>query len=155
MGISVAAARTGLSRVFRWAVERVGGTGADAGAAVVEFVLMTLLLVLLLFAVLQVAVYVYARNIVGASAAAGARYGASAGVDPDSASAKAMTLIGSGLPGGAARRITCTAAQSTDTESGVRVVQVRCDGSLRMVLLPFAMPARIHMSSSAVKEGAS
>ena len=38
----------------------------DAGAAVVEFVLLAILLVMLLLAVLQVAVYFYARNVVAA-----------------------------------------------------------------------------------------
>ena len=42
---------------------------ADDGAAVVDFVLISTLLVFLLFAVLQVAVYFYARNVVAASAA--------------------------------------------------------------------------------------
>ena len=55
----------------------------DDGAAVVEFVLVSVLLVLLLFGVLQVGVYFYARNIVAASAADAARYAAAAGVDPD------------------------------------------------------------------------
>lgn len=127
--------------------------GRDDGAAVVEFVMMTLLLVLLLFAVLQFAVFVYARNVVAASAAAGARYGASAGTDLDAASNKATSLIAAGLTGATARRITCSAADSTDVQSGVRTVQVRCSGPVRMVLLPFAMPARIDTSSSAVKEG--
>ena len=54
----------------------------DQGAAVIEFVMMIVLLVLVLFGVLQVAVYCYARNIVAAAAADGARYAASLGVDP-------------------------------------------------------------------------
>ena len=128
-------------------------SGDDAGAAVVEFVLMTLLLVLLLFSVLQLAVFMYARNIVAASAAAGARYGASAGADTDAASAKAVSLIESGLPGAAARRISCSATETTDVGSGVHVIQVTCDGPLRMVLLPFAIPAHLHSSAAAVKEG--
>ena len=39
----------------------------EAGAAAVEFVLISVLLVLLLFGVLQVAAFFYARNIVAAS----------------------------------------------------------------------------------------
>jgi hypothetical protein len=54
----------------------------ERGAAVVDFVLMSVLLVMLLFAVLQVAVYFYARNVVAASAADAARYAAAEGVDP-------------------------------------------------------------------------
>ena len=153
MGIFQAAVRIGRSGLTRPRCQGERTDRDDTGSAVVEFVLMTLLLVLLLFAVLQLAVFVYARNIVAASAAAGARYSASAGVDAGAGSAKATALIDAGLPGAAARRITCTAAQTSDAESGIGVVQVRCDGPLRMVLLPFAMPARIHASSFAVKEG--
>ena len=126
----------------------------DEGAAVVEFVMMTLLLVLLLFAVLQLAVFMYARNIVAASAAAGARYGANAGIEPDAGADKANSLVATGLTHAAARRISCTATETRDAESGVRVVQVRCAGSVPMVLLPFAMPAHITVASAALKEGA-
>ena len=65
----------------------------DGGAAVIEFVMMSVLLVFLLFAVLQVAVYFYARNIVAASAADAARYAANAGVDPASGGPRADALI--------------------------------------------------------------
>jgi hypothetical protein len=127
--------------------------GVDRGAAVVEFVMMTLLLVLLLFAVLQLAVFMYARNVVAASAAAAARYAANVGVDDDAANGKASSLIASGLSPGAARGFSCAATESPDPDSGLRVVQVRCTGQLRMVLLPFAMPATIRVTSSALKEG--
>jgi Flp pilus assembly protein TadG len=50
----------------------------DRGSAVVEFVLVSLLIMLLLLAVLQVAVYVHVRNVVTASAQEGARYAANA-----------------------------------------------------------------------------
>ncbi len=114
---------------------------------------MTLLLVLLLFAVLQLAVFMYARNVVAASAAAAARYAANVGVDNDAANGKASSLIASGLSPGAARGFSCAASESPDPDSGLRVVQVRCTGQLQMVLLPFAMPATIRVTSSALKEG--
>src|SRR5262249_59172161 len=45
----------------------------DGGSAVVEFVMIAVLLFFLVLAVLQMAIYLYVRNIVQASAAAGAR----------------------------------------------------------------------------------
>ena len=53
----------------------------EQGSAVVEFVLVSVLIVVLLLAVLQVAVYVHVRNVVTASAQEGARYAANADVD--------------------------------------------------------------------------
>ena len=53
----------------------------ERGSAVVEFVLISLLILTLLLAVLQVAVYVHVRNVVTASAQEGARFAANADVD--------------------------------------------------------------------------
>ena len=53
----------------------------ERGSAVVDFVLVSVLIVVLLLAVLQVAVYVHVRNVVTASAQEGARYAANADVD--------------------------------------------------------------------------
>src|SRR5438094_6557123 len=52
--------------------------GGEHGNAVVDFVLVSLLIVTLLLPVLQVAVYVHVRNVVTASAQEGARYAANA-----------------------------------------------------------------------------
>ena len=53
---------------------------SERGSAVVDFVLVSILIVTLLLAVLQVAVYVHVRNVVTASAQEGARYAANADV---------------------------------------------------------------------------
>ena len=53
----------------------------ERGSAVVDFVLVSILIVTLLLAVLQVAVYVHVRNVVTASAQEGARFAANADVD--------------------------------------------------------------------------
>ena len=58
----------------------------ERGGAVVEFVFVSVLVVVLLLAVLQVAVYVHVRNVVTASAQEGARFAANADV-PSSAGA--------------------------------------------------------------------
>ena len=57
-----------------------GTDDRERGSAVVDFVLVGVLVVALLLAVLQVAVYVHLRNVVVASAQQGARYAANADV---------------------------------------------------------------------------
>ena len=51
--------------------------------------MMSVLLLMLLFGVLQVAVYFYARNVAAASAADAARYAAAEGIDPAAGAARA------------------------------------------------------------------
>ncbi len=101
---------------------RTTGAAADAsdrGAAVVDFVLVSVLLVFLLFAVLQLAVYFYVRNIVSASAADAARYAAAAGVDPGAGAARARQEIGDAVGGGTARAIACTSTADRDAATGL------------------------------------
>ncbi len=68
----------------------------ERGSAVVDFVMVSLLIVALLLAVLQVAVYVHVRNVVTASAQEGARYAANA--DVDSAVGAARTVEVQAMP---------------------------------------------------------
>jgi hypothetical protein len=56
-----------------------------------------------LFAVLQVAVFFYVRNVVAASAADGARFAAAAGVDYARGGFRASDLVGKGLTEAVAR----------------------------------------------------
>jgi Flp pilus assembly protein TadG len=125
---------------------------SDAGAAVVEFVLISVLLVLLLFGVLQVGVYYYARNIVAASAADAARYAASAGVSPSAGGARAEALISDGLGSAQARAIKCTGTSGTDARSGLPVTTVRCVGRVRALLIATDLPLQVDLTSSALKE---
>jgi Flp pilus assembly protein TadG len=124
----------------------------DAGAAAVDFVLMSLLLVLLLLGVLQTAVYFYARNIVAASAADAARYAAAAGLDPSAGGTRAQDLLRSGLAGGSAASIHCTGAAAVDGASGLPTATVHCTGRLRLLFLPLHLPLTIDVTSSALKE---
>jgi Flp pilus assembly protein TadG len=119
---------------------------------VVDFVLLAILLVMLLFAVLQVAVYFYARNVVAASAADGARYAASAGVDPSAGGVRAAQLVGAGLDRGDAASISCVGKPGRDAASGLDVERVRCTGQVRVLFSPLPFPLRIDVSSSVLKE---
>jgi Flp pilus assembly protein TadG len=126
---------------------------ADGGAAVVDFVLVSVLLVLLLFGVLQVAVYFYARNIVAASTADAARFAATAGTPPSAGAVRARTLMSAGLSGEVTRAVRCSATGGVDAGSGLPVTTVRCAGPMRAFLLPLALPLQLDATSSALTEG--
>lgn len=133
-------------------MRRPSRESGDAGAAVVDFAMMSVLLVLLLFAVLQIAVYMYERNIVAASAADAARYAASLGVDPADGGTRASATIAQGLTSADARLVPCTGAAAVDRASGLSIVRVHCVGRMRMLLLPFPVPLGIDVTGSALQE---
>jgi hypothetical protein len=124
----------------------------ERGAAVVDFVLMSVLLVMLLFAVLQVAVYFYARNVVAASAADAARYAAAEGVDPRAAGPRAEQLIRRGIDLVDARALHCAGGAGRDAVSGLATSTVHCTGRVRALFLPLALPLTIDVRSSVLKE---
>lgn len=124
----------------------------DGGAAVVEFVLISVLLVFLLFAVLQVAVFFYARNIISASAADAARFAAAAGVPASAGKDRAEQLIRQALGGQDA--ITCTSTPALDPDSQLPVTQVHCVGHVRALFAPLDIPLTVNVTTSALKEQA-
>ena len=126
----------------------------DAGAAVVEFSLISVLLVLLLFGVIQVGVYFYARNIVSAAAADAARYAAAAGVPSSAGAARAEQMIARALGSGQGSSITCTSGPGTDSGSGLPVTTVHCIGRMHALLTTVAIPLTLDFTSSALKESA-
>ena len=69
------------------------GIRSERGSAVVDFVMVSMLIVALLMAVLQVAVYVHVRNVVTASAQAGARYAATADVDSAAGAPRTVEVV--------------------------------------------------------------
>lgn len=131
---------------------RRGRLRSDAGAAVVDFVFLAVLLVFLLLGVLQVAVYFYARNVIAASAADGARYGAAAGVDPGAGGPRATELVGEGLDAADASAIRCIGIPGRDPASGLAVETVRCEGRIRLLFSPLHLPLTIAVTSSVLKE---
>ncbi|MGI8679981.1 MAG: TadE/TadG family type IV pilus assembly protein [Jatrophihabitans sp.] len=125
---------------------------ADSGAAVIDFVMMSILLVFLLFAVLQAAIFFYARNIAAASAADAARYSAVEGVDVHEGKQRAEQLIRKGLDDADAAAIKCTSGPGRDARSGLAVTTVHCRGRIRVVFTPLKMPLTIDVTSSVLKE---
>ena len=124
----------------------------DTGAAVVDFVLMSILLVMLLLAVLQTAVYFYARNVAAASAADAARYAAAEGIDARDGGPHAEQLIRAGLDDADASAIHCTGSPGRDATSGLPTTTVRCTGHLRLLFLPLHLPLTVDVTSSVLKE---
>jgi Flp pilus assembly protein TadG len=128
------------------------GTSREDGSAVVEFVMIAVLLMFLLFAVLQVAVYFYVRNIVQASAAAGARYAANEGIDYGEGGTRAMNLVRQGSSPTIARSLPCQGRAGTDV-SGVRLAVVHCGGHVKSIFLPLGRVLKIDVAARVLKEG--
>lgn len=126
----------------------------DSGTAVAEFAMVSVLLLFLLFAVMQVAIYLHVRNIVVASAAEGARYAANANVDPELGASRAIELIRKGAGNRTAADISCTGSEETDS-TGLQIVRIRCIGSIEVFFLPIgANVLPIDISARSLKEGA-
>jgi hypothetical protein len=125
---------------------------SDRGSGVVEFVLLAVLLVTLLFVVLQIAVWFYARTIVASAAADAARYAATTGGGHGTGARRAGELIDDGLSAGVAGQIPCEDRTSVDPESGLPTTTVHCRGQLKVVLLPFDIPLTIDVHSTSFLE---
>ena len=124
----------------------------ERGSAVVDFVLVSLLIVALLLAVLQVAVYVHVRNVVTASAQDGARYAANADVDSSAGAERTVQVVARATSVGTARGLACSSAEEPDA-SGATVVVVRCSGSVPSLLAALGNVLPLEVTGRAIKEG--
>jgi Flp pilus assembly protein TadG len=127
--------------------------GGERGSAVVDFVMVSLLIVTLLLAVLQVAVYVHVRNVVTASAQAGARYAANADVDPAAGAPRATEVVARATSVQTAEGLDCTSAEEADP-SGLTLVVVRCTGAVPSLLAALGNLLPLEVTGRAVKETA-
>ncbi|MFN2538820.1 MAG: TadE/TadG family type IV pilus assembly protein [Mycobacteriales bacterium] len=107
----------------------------DDGAAVVEFVLVSVLLVTLFLVVFEVGVVLHVRNVLVASAAEGARYGANADRTPEEGADRAKRVIADALGDRVAASMTCVPVDGEDLHGQV-VVDVQCSGPMPIVFLP-------------------
>lgn len=124
----------------------------DRGSAVVEFVLVSALVMGLLLAVLQLAVYVHVRNVVAASAQEGARYGANADVDSLAAGQRTRDLVGQALSQRTADGLACTVAEEAG-QAGAVLVVVRCRGAVPSLFSGLGDVLAVDATGRAVKEG--
>jgi Flp pilus assembly protein TadG len=137
-------------------VRVVGGRGVlsgERGSAVVDFVMVSVLIVTLLLAVLQVAVYVHVRNVVTASAQAGARYAANADVDSAAGAPRTVEVIARATSVQTAEGLACTSAEEVDA-TGLTLVVVRCTGGVPSLLAALGDLLPLEVTGRAVKEAA-
>jgi Flp pilus assembly protein TadG len=134
--------------------DRPLGTTDDGerGSAVVDFVMVSMLIVALLLAVLQVAVYVHVRNVVVASAQEGARYAANADVDSAAGAARTVEGVTRATSIRTAEGLSCASAEEVDA-SGLTLVVVRCSGSVPSLLAALGNLLPLDVTGRAVKEG--
>ena len=120
----------------------------DRGSAVVEFALVTPLLLLVALAVLQVTLAMHVRSTLTAAAAEGARAGALAGSGLGVAEARTRDVLAGALGGDAAEDIVA----SRTRVSGVEVVRVRV--TARLPLLGTLGPTALTVEGHAIREQA-
>ena len=125
----------------------------ERGSAVVDFVMVSVLILTLLLAVLQVAVYVHVRNVVTASAQAGARYAANADVDSASGAARTVEVVARATSEQTASGLRCSSTEEVDA-SGLILVVVRCSGAVPALLGSLGDLLPLEVTGRAVKEGA-
>jgi Flp pilus assembly protein TadG len=93
----------------------------EAGAAIVDFVLVSMVLVPLVLGIIQVALVAHVRNTLVAAATEGARYAATVDRGPDAAVPRTREQIDGAL----AARFAGDVTASTETIGGVPTVVVR------------------------------
>jgi TadE-like protein len=134
-------------------VPRASVPEGERGSAVVDFVMVSILIVTLLLAVLQVAVYVHVRNVVTASAQAGARYAANADVDFALGAPRTVEVVARATSTQTAKGLACTSGEEADP-SGLTLVVVRCRGSVPPLLASLGNLLPLEVTGRAVKEAA-
>ena len=114
--------------------------------------MVSLLIVALLLAVLQVAVYVHVRNVVTASAQLGARFAANADVDSSSGAARTVEVVAQATTEQTAEGLACTSGEQADS-TGLTLVVVECTGSVPSLLAALGNLLPLDVTGRAVKEG--
>lgn len=118
----------------------------DRGSAVVEFALVTPLLLLVALAVLQVTLALHVRSTLTAAAAEGARAGALAGSGLGVAEVRTKDVLSTALGGDAAQRIVASRTRI----DGVAAVRVRV--TARLPLLGTLGPTALTVEGHAIEE---
>ncbi|TCO26559.1 TadE-like protein [Kribbella steppae] len=103
------------------AVPRVAAVRDERGSAVVDFVLVSMLVVPLFLGILQVGLYLYVRNTIVAAASEGAHYAAVLNREPADGEARTRELVDGVVND---QLIDSVVAEETDVagQPGVRVV---------------------------------
>ena len=121
----------------------------ERGSAPVEFVLVSVLLLVLVLGIVQLAISLHVRNTLVASAAEGARYAANADRDLGDGEERTREVIGDALGADFAQDVTA----SYDELDGAQVVTVEVRATLP--LFGFLGPSRaLVVTGHALEEGA-
>jgi len=123
----------------------------ERGSAVVDFVLVGVLVVALLLAVLQVAVYVHLRNVIVASAQQGARYAANADVPVEAGAGRTLEIVGQATSARTAAGLACESVQEVDG-TGLTLIVVRCAGEVPSLFAPLGDLLPLSATGRAVEE---
>lgn len=123
----------------------------DDGSSVVEFVLVTVLVLFLFLVVLQVGVVLHTRNLLVAAAAEGARYGANADRTDADGATRALQVVAESLPGSVSRSATSYAVPR-DPAADPQLVDVVVSGGLPVLFLAVG-PLQLTVHGHALKEG--
>lgn len=102
-------------------MSRADRFGDDAGSAVVDFTLTSVLLLFVFLAVFQLGLALHVRNTLISCASEGARYGARAGASPEQGAQRTRHLIGRTLSD---RYADGVSTRVETTGAGVQVVVV-------------------------------
>ncbi len=126
----------------------------DGGAAVVDFVLVTVLVLGLFLLVFQVGVFFHVRNVVAAAAAEGARFGAAADRTPAEGAVRAQSAVRDALGSRVSAAITCRPADGDGTVdvAGAAAVEIVCRGKVPVVFLPTPVVTLV-VKGHALQEG--
>lgn len=116
----------------------------------VEFTLVSVLVLFLFLLVVQVGLVLHTRNLLIASAAEGARYGANADRTPADGAARTREVVAQALSRSAADRLDVSARVTAG--AGAALVEVEVRSPLPVVLLPVG-PLSITVRGHALKEG--
>lgn len=122
----------------------------DRGSSVVDFTLVSVLVVTLFLLVMQVGVVLHSRNVITAAAAEGARYAANADRTPEDGVDRVRELLRESFSDDKVARMQITAARTTT--DGLDTVEITVRSPLPTVFLP-AGPLRITVIGHALKEG--
>jgi Flp pilus assembly protein TadG len=130
-------------------VTRSRRSRADHGAAVVDFVLVSLVLVPLVLGLVQVALVLHVRNTLTAAATEGARYAAAVDRGPDDGVARARAQIAEAI----ADRFAGEVSGSDLTVEGVPTVEIRVHASVPALGL-WGPAVELEVAGHAVREEA-
>lgn len=108
----------------------------DAGAAVVEFALVSVLLIFLFLGIVQVALLMHVRDVLVADAAEGARYAANRGVGLAGGVDRCEQFVYESLSAALVGPTTCQARWALGAD-GLRLAEMTVDAEVPLTVLPF------------------